>query len=48
MKKAALLACLYVGCTQTFSHATALAAQKGKHIRRRILWCMRRHVLASH
>ena len=48
VKKAALLACLYVGCTQTFSHAPALAAHRDKHIRRGILWCMRRRVLSSH
>ena len=48
LKKAALLACPYVGCTQTFSHAPALAAHKDKHIRRGILWCMRRRVLSSH
>ena len=48
VKKAALLACPYVGCTQTFSHAPALAAHKDKHIRRGILWCMRRRVLSSH
>ena len=41
VKKAALLACPYVGCTQTFSHAPALAVQKDKRIRRGILWCMR-------
>ena len=33
VRKAALFACLYVGCTQTFSHAPALAAYKDKHIR---------------
>ena len=33
VKKAALLAFPYVGCTQTFSHAPALAAHKDKHIR---------------
>ena len=48
VKKAALLACRYVGCTQTSSHAPALAAHKDKHIRRGILWCMRRRVLSSH
>ena len=48
VKKAALLACPYVGCTQTFSHAPALAAHKDKQIRRGILWCMRRRVLSWH
>ena len=33
VEKAALLACPYVGCTQTFSHAPALAAHKDRHIR---------------
>ena len=48
VKKVALLACPYVGCTQTFSHAPALAAHKDKHTRRGILWCMRKRVLSSH
>ena len=45
VKKAALLACPYLGCTQTFSYATALPAHKYKHIRRGILWCMGRRIL---
>ena len=48
VKNAALLACPYVKCTQTFSHAPALAAHKDRHIRRGILWCMRRRVLSLH
>ena len=48
VKKAALLPCPYVGCTRTLSHAPALAAHKDKHIRRGILWRMRRRVLSSH
>ena len=48
VKKAALLACPYVECTQTFSNATALAAHKGKHIRRGFLWCKRRRVPSLH
>ena len=47
VKKAALLACPCVGCTQTFSHVPALAVHKDKHIRRGILWCMRTRVLSS-
>ena len=48
VKKAALLACPYVGCTQTFSQPPALAAHNDKHIRRGILWCTRRRLLPSH
>ena len=32
------LACPYVACPQTFSHAPALAAHKDKHIRQGIMW----------
>ena len=38
VKKGAFLVCPYVGCTETFSHAPALAAHKNKHIKRGILW----------
>ena len=48
VKKAAFVACPYVGCTQTFSHAPAIAAHKDKHIRRGTLCCMRRCVLSLH